>query len=125
VSENFLRGFPHEMVLRPSHLRAASAETAMMIPAAAALGRRYHELSMPVAILTGDGDRHVEPARHSLRLHDELPHSTLRLLPGVGHMLHHSAPQAVVDAVNEVEEASTSKVRHSRRTAADYAGLPA
>jgi hypothetical protein len=40
-------------------------------------------------------------------------------------MLHHTAPQAVVDAVSEVEEASTVAMRQARRSDAHYAGLPA
>jgi pimeloyl-ACP methyl ester carboxylesterase len=112
VPHRFRKSFPHELALRPSQLRAASADVAMMIPAAMELQRRYHELTMPVAVIAGAGDAIVEPARHSERLHAELPHSTYRAVPGGGHMIHYQALDAVVDAVIEVERQPLSEPVH-------------
>jgi hypothetical protein len=42
-------GFPKEMALRPSQLRASAAESALPIPAAFALRKDYAVLTMPVA----------------------------------------------------------------------------
>ena len=66
--------FPVWMTLRPSQLRAAAAETALMIPAAMALRHRYGELRMPVVICTGLDDRLVDK-KQSVRLHEGVPHS--------------------------------------------------
>jgi pimeloyl-ACP methyl ester carboxylesterase len=95
-------GFPKEMTFRPSQLKASAAESALMIPEAGAAMRRYDRLAMPVAIIAGDGDRLIDPEAQSVRLHHELPGSTLRLLPGVGHMVHQTAPAAVMEAIDEV-----------------------
>ena len=46
--------FPVWMVLRPSQIRASAAESALLVPSAVALSRRYHELKMPVFIMAGD-----------------------------------------------------------------------
>jgi len=62
------RAFPLWMSLRPSQLRAAAAESALMVPAAFALRRRYRELSMPVIILAGTGDRIASAQGQSVRL---------------------------------------------------------
>jgi hypothetical protein len=60
-----------------------------MIPAAIEFGGRYGGLAMPVAIMAGTDDEIVDLARQSRRLHEELPRSALRLVPGGGHMMHH------------------------------------
>jgi pimeloyl-ACP methyl ester carboxylesterase len=41
----------------------------------------------------------VDPHRQSARLAGRLPRARLVLLPGVGHMVHHSTPEAVADAI--------------------------
>lgn len=101
VSEHFLHEFPVEMALRPSQLRAAAAESAMMIPAAMQLGRRYASLTVPTVILAGDGDRIANFGRQSERLHGLIQGSELRRVEGAGHMIHHSAPDSVVAAIDQ------------------------
>jgi pimeloyl-ACP methyl ester carboxylesterase len=110
--------FPVDMALRPGPLRASAAEAALMIPDAAALQDRYRELTMPVAVLAGDGDRLVTTADQSARLHDELPDSTFQALPGVGHMAHHTATDAVLAAIAEVDARSAPPAPGRRRAAA-------
>jgi pimeloyl-ACP methyl ester carboxylesterase len=92
--------FPLWMSLRPMQLRAAAGESALMIPAALALRRRYRELTMPIVIMAGDEDRYVDARQQSARLHRELPQSELRLAPGAGHMVHHVAPGEVLAAID-------------------------
>jgi pimeloyl-ACP methyl ester carboxylesterase len=106
VPEHFRRGFPFGLALRPSQLRASAADTALMIPGAMAARHRHGELAMPVTILSGDDDRIVDPGRQSLRLHREVPGSELRVVPGAGHMIYHTAPDAVVEAI----EAATTRI---------------
>jgi pimeloyl-ACP methyl ester carboxylesterase len=55
-----------------------------MIPAVFALRRRYHELTMPVAIVAGANDRFVSATRHSAQFQNLLPQSELHLVPGCG-----------------------------------------
>lgn len=101
VSPRFKAEFPVDLALRPWQLRAAGAETALMIPAAAQLSRRYGLLSVPVMILAGTGDKLVKAAQ-AQRLHEVVAGSTLELIPGIGHMLHHGAPERVVAAIDAV-----------------------
>jgi len=102
VTERFAREFPTEMALRPGQIRASAADTAMMVPGAASFQGRYAELHRPVTVLTGTGDRIVDPERQSVRLADELPDAELRLLPDLPHMVHHIDPGALVAAVDSV-----------------------
>lgn len=106
VPPRFQREFPVGMVVRPSQLRASAADTALMIPATFSLHGRYQELSMPVVIMAGDGDRHVDTHAQSERLYSELPQSTLHITHGAGHMLHHVAPLEVIAAIDQAAAAS-------------------
>jgi pimeloyl-ACP methyl ester carboxylesterase len=98
VAESFA-AFPIEMSLRPSQIRATSADTAMMVPAAALLSARYGELALPIEIVAGDGDIVAYCDRHAERLHDRLPGSGLKVVAGAGHMVHYAAPDEVVAAI--------------------------
>lgn len=97
-------GFPKELALRPSQLRASAAESGLLTPAAFALHKDYAVLTMPVAIVAGADDRLVDTEKQSARLHREIRHSTLRRVAGVGHMVHQSATEAVMAAIDEVQD---------------------
>ena len=98
----FLDRFPLDLALRPSQLRASAEDSALMVPSAVAMHDHYRELSLPVAILAGDGDAIVTPERQSRRLHDDVPGSTLSMLPGLGHMIHYHAQDRIAEAVRAV-----------------------
>ena len=91
---------PTWMTLRPSQLRAAAAEAALAIPAAASLMRHYPEIEVPVHIVAGSADQYVSTRWHSARLHRRIPGSTFDQAPGAGHMLHYTAPDAVMAAID-------------------------
>lgn len=93
---------PSEMATRPSQLRASAAESALMIPDAVAFQGRYGELEMPVAIVAGSGDKIVDVDDQAVRLHRELPSSSLHVVEGCGHMVHHTSPRDVMAAVEAV-----------------------
>jgi pimeloyl-ACP methyl ester carboxylesterase len=102
VPRRFSAQFPTALSLRPSQIRASLGELALMVPSAAANAPRYMDLSIPVTIMAGTADRISDPHRQSARLHETIRHSHLVLLPGVGHMVHHVAPDEVVDAIEAV-----------------------
>ena len=94
-------GFPEEMAMRPSQIRAAAAETALMIPAAKSFGKAYGHLKMPVVIIAGTEDRLIEP-QQSTRLHRDIVQSTLRRIPSTGHMVHQTATAQIISAIDTV-----------------------
>jgi pimeloyl-ACP methyl ester carboxylesterase len=102
VPESFRR-MPPWMALRPGQLRAEAAETAMMIPSAAALRAHYPELTQPLAIVAGDADGIADAWHNSVRLNREVDDSELTLVPNGGHMIQHLAPEALLQAVRAVE----------------------
>ncbi|HWI36508.1 MAG TPA: alpha/beta hydrolase [Burkholderiales bacterium] len=93
--------FPAWMALRPSQLRATAEDAAVLLPAAHAMASKYQSLKVPTVIIAGAGDRYVSARAHSVRLHHEVPHSRLTLVPGAGHMVHHVAAREVMRAIEE------------------------
>jgi pimeloyl-ACP methyl ester carboxylesterase len=106
VPARFQAEYSPAMALRPSQIRASSVDGALMIPGALALRRDYKDLTLPVVIIAGDGDK-VVFKRRSEQLRDSIPGSVLQIVKDVGHMLHHLAAQQVAEAVESVAEAAS------------------
>ena len=102
VPERFRQGFPHGMAVRPSQIRAEAQDGATMAYGVAAMREHYAELRMPVTIMAGSDDQVVDVGRHAIRLHKQIPHSELRLIPGAGHMVHHAVPGQVAELIEAV-----------------------
>jgi pimeloyl-ACP methyl ester carboxylesterase len=94
--------FPKEMALRPSQVRASAAESALMIPDAFYLRNQYADLKMPVVIIAGEQDRLIDVETQSARLHSDISQSRFRRVPGTGHMVHQTATDQVMSAINEL-----------------------
>jgi len=107
VPARFTSEFPLGMLVRPAQLGATAGDTALMVPAAADLSGRYGEIAVPVAILAGSGDRIADADAQSKRLHPAIPGSTLQVIEGVGHMLHHDAPRQVLEAIRRISGTAT------------------
>jgi len=61
-------GFPKEMALRPSQIRASATESALMLPDAFHYRDEYENLKMPLVIVAGDEDRLVDIRSEEPRL---------------------------------------------------------
>ena len=82
-----------------------------MIPWAAAHQGLYGNLRLPVTIITGEADEVITATRQSMRLHRDIPHSELRVIPGLGHMLHYFAQDEIAALLE-----ATSRRNGSKRT---------
>ncbi|PPD45611.1 MAG: alpha/beta hydrolase [Methylocystis sp.] len=102
VTERFEQGFPNSFAARPLQIGAEAEDSVLMVASAMKLQSRYRELRLPIVILTGDGDKMVDLDRQAKRFHEEIPQSELIVIPGAGHMAHHTAPDEVVAAVDRV-----------------------
>ena len=103
VTARFQAEYSPALALRPSQIRASSVDGALMIPGALSLRGHYENLTLPVTIIAGDGDK-VVYARRSEQLRDTIPGSDLQIVAGAGHMLHHLVPQLVAQAVARVAQ---------------------
>ena len=104
VPEKF-QGFPKEMAVRPSQIRAGAAEAALMIPAAFSSSKSYGELTLPIVIVAGEEDRLIDIDAQSGRLHTEVKQSTMHRIARAGHMVQQSSTDDVMDAINEAAAA--------------------
>jgi pimeloyl-ACP methyl ester carboxylesterase len=120
VTERFQADYSTAMAMRPSQIRAMCVEGTWMVPSAMSLQAHYGALSLPVAIMAGDGDKIVSD-RLAQRLHGAIPGSTLQIIPGVGHMVHHSATDQVTAAILAVASAcggpDAPEAQHASRPA--------
>lgn len=90
------------MLLRPREFVANAQDLSGLKEFVRAQAPRYGELKMPVVIIAGDKDPVVRTDIHSRAIARQVPQATLTVLPGVGHMVHHVAPDSVIQAVDEV-----------------------
>ena len=60
---------------------------------------------MPVAIISGDRDPVVYTDIHSRAIALQVPHASLTVLPGVGHMVQYVATDLVVGAIDAMAAA--------------------
>jgi pimeloyl-ACP methyl ester carboxylesterase len=109
VPQKFTKGFPAGLALRPSQLRASAAESALMVPDAFGMRAKYGELTMPVVIIAGKLDRLIDIDRQSAQLHRDVGHSTFHSVPGAGHMVHQTAMNDVMAAIDEAAGATVSR----------------
>ncbi|GJE53942.1 alpha/beta fold hydrolase [Methylobacterium thuringiense] len=102
VPPRFEAEFPVEIAMGATQLRASTEDASTMNTAASGLQQTYPRLQLPVAILTGDADAVVDVDEQSRRLHGEIAGSTLKVLPGLGHMIHYAGIGPVERAVDDL-----------------------
>jgi pimeloyl-ACP methyl ester carboxylesterase len=91
---------PPWFLLRPKQVRAQAADTALMVPCAMVLSKRYGEVKVPVTLIAGTQDKMVVTSDNSERLQNELHESQLELESNVGHMTNYADPERVLRAVD-------------------------
>jgi pimeloyl-ACP methyl ester carboxylesterase len=94
------------LVLRPRTFRANAEDVAGLYRFVASQVRRYGEIRAPTVIVSGDADRIVWTNLHSRALAREIPGARLVVLPGVGHMPHHAAPDVVASEIEALVAAA-------------------
>jgi pimeloyl-ACP methyl ester carboxylesterase len=88
------------MPLRLPAFRANARQVNTLRPHVVEMERRYPALRLPIEIVHGDADRTVPIAIHSRPLSERVASANLTVLPGIGHMPHHAAPEATVAAID-------------------------
>lgn len=90
------------LLLRPANFQANSQDVAATLDFVTAQAPRYRGLKVPVVAITGDSDAIVSPTIHSATIARQAPQGRFVLLPGIGHMPHHAAPEIVVEAIDQL-----------------------
>lgn len=94
-----------DLVLAPATLRANALQLAVLKEQIRAMVPRYSGLPMPVELIHGTADTIVPLPVHSEPLRRQVPHARLTRLDGIGHMPHHAAPDALLDALERLTAA--------------------
>ncbi|OWK30010.1 alpha/beta hydrolase family protein [Sphingomonas mucosissima] len=96
--------YPWDQILDPAAIIANAEDFSAVHPWRLDSYVDLDAVRTPVQVLTGTGDLIIEDLRQGLVVADRLPDAVLTRLEGVGHMLHHSRPDALVSAVRAVLE---------------------
>ena len=94
--------------IRPEDLAEGAADPVAggRAPALSAdeLAPSYPSLTIPLAILAGEGDKIIDWREQSLRLHRDVPSSIFRPFENIGHMLRNIRLDEVIAAVEWIAE---------------------
>lgn len=86
--------------IRIETLRANARQVNGLRPYLVEMSEHYPDITVPVEILHGDADTTVPLSIHSQPLSALIETANLTVLSGIGHMPHHSAPEAVASAID-------------------------
>jgi pimeloyl-ACP methyl ester carboxylesterase len=75
-------------------------DAAAILPLSPAATIDFSRVTLPVRILAGNQDRVVDHQRQGKALARLLPNAQLTEVEGAGHMLHHSHPEVLAEAVS-------------------------
>jgi pimeloyl-ACP methyl ester carboxylesterase len=103
MPERFRIEFPFALAGRPEGVQANGEDANAVLTSMVLEAASYGQCRVRVKVLAGTDDLVVSPSRHARPLAAALPKADLRMLPGLGHMLHHFAVDEVVRAVEELQ----------------------
>jgi len=90
------------LLLRPSTFLANARDMADLKRNLELQLSRYSVLSVPTIVMSGASDFVVMPALHAVPFAAATPRAKLVILPGIGHMLHHTAADRVLAEIEGV-----------------------
>jgi pimeloyl-ACP methyl ester carboxylesterase len=101
---DYVRHAATRLVLRPQEFVANAQDVAALKPFVTAQAPRYGEIAVPTVIISGDRDTTVRLETHSRVAATLIPGAKLIVLPGIGHMPHHVAADAIVAAIEALSD---------------------
>jgi pimeloyl-ACP methyl ester carboxylesterase len=99
---DYVRRAAVTLLLRPTEFSANASDVAALHAFVTQQSQRYAELKMPVCIVSGDTDDVVPIDMHARVTAAMVQDARLIVLPGVGHMPHHAAPDVVIGAIEDL-----------------------
>lgn len=102
--DGYLEYIGGPLSLRPDVVAANKSDIAALSTALRRQAPDYPRITMPVEVISGTADFIIEPERQPIPFARSLPNANLTLLEGVGHMAHHVNPEAVLAAINSIEQ---------------------
>jgi pimeloyl-ACP methyl ester carboxylesterase len=99
---DYLRAMPFRKLVKSETLLTMAAELFGFNRAMIAIRNALRRLAVPTVVLAGEADRTADPELHAAWVARRLPKARLVRLPGVGHMLQHTKPHVVMQAVDDI-----------------------
>jgi pimeloyl-ACP methyl ester carboxylesterase len=111
---NFVNDTATTLLLRPREFLANARDLVTLKEAVAGQAPRYAAISTQVTVIAGEVDKTVSTSIHSRPFAATVPNAKLIVLPGVGHMIQHAAPDLVASEI----EAMTARIGQGGAAAA-------
>jgi len=102
VPKSYARRTGLPLLFRPDNFRNNSVDSSRLRSWLRVQSQRYHEITVPTIIITGNRDKTVWAKLHSYALHQEIAGSEMIKLVDVGHMPHYVRPDLVIDALSRL-----------------------
>ena len=102
MPRGYVQGAGVALATRSGHFRASARQVRALRPELVEQSEDYALISVPVELIHGVEDDTVWADVHAVPLSRILPDANLTLLDGEGHAPHHTAPEAVVEAIDSV-----------------------
>lgn len=96
------------LYIRPVQFTATAYELAAMYESVRKISPRYNEITVPVTIIFGSSDQMLDYVEDGQRLYKALPNARLIIVENAGHKMHHTHPDIVMDAIDQLAE----KINH-------------
>jgi pimeloyl-ACP methyl ester carboxylesterase len=97
------------LLFRPADFKANAADLRRLKPQIVAQSRRYGELRLQTAVITGDADTTVSPTIHSAAMAREIAGARLTVIPGAGHALHHTHKDVIIAEIERIAAAGADR----------------
>lgn len=94
------------LTMRRASLRANARQVSALYGQIVEQSPRYGEIAVPVEIVHGTADTIVPITIHSVPLAEKLPAAGFTVLEGVGHMPHHTHPEAIEAVIDRAAAAA-------------------
>ncbi len=102
VPDGYVTHMQPGLSLRPEVFRRNAGQIGALKASLATMEPRYANLTMPIELIHGTADKTVWLDVHSVPFADQHKNARLTILDGVGHMPHHTRPEALLSAVRRI-----------------------
>jgi pimeloyl-ACP methyl ester carboxylesterase len=102
IPDNYVRDTSLKLLLRPREFLANAWDMVSLKDAVTEQMPRYSEIKAPTVVIHGDADTTVYLDVHARQFVQAVPHASLIVVPGVGHVIQNAAAETIIAAIETV-----------------------
>lgn len=102
IPDNYVRDTSLRLLLRPREFLANAWDMVTLKEAVTEQMPRYSEIKAPTVVIHGDADTTVYLDVHARQFVQAVPHASLIVVPGVGHVIQNAAAETIIAAIETV-----------------------